>query len=619
MITWLIKNEIKSAFRSVIRHQNIAGGIIFGIVILILMLNILSLGLFIDQVFKLAAPDKDPIKLFNGILIYFFWFDLILRFLMQSIPDQITKPYLQWPIKRSTLVHYVLLKSNLSFFNFIPLLIFVPFAIKIIAPNQTSDLAINWLAAVILIMLGNCYINFFIQKQLILKPGITFGFVGLLLAFIGLDYFDFISLTTLSEAIFTYLMKNSISLAILLFLLIGLYVLNYRTLKSQLYLENMLVSKRKSSKSVQRFAIFNFLGETGQYMSLELKLLFRNKRPRATIYFIGAVILFGFFFYPMMTRLERDFYPIPSETIVDDLKIYPATQKAVTFEVHSAQIPENAHVHIAGNHPKLGDWKAYHTPLRQNIDGTWRRTFVFNTDTELKYRFSLGTWGTEALIGTEKEPTELFVKVTTDTTIAIDVPSWTVPTRPAILDFNLLYWGILLTGLFILSYGQFILCWEGNYFQTLISKNIDFKKYFMAKLILMLIGGFICFLLTVPFVYYGIYILEFNIASFFYNIGINTYFYLFMSVFSRKKLDLNAGIFSTQGKGGRQFLVFLPTIIVPILIYLLIRSYLDFNSGIIAMAGVGITGLALYRPLMQMVVRLFYQQKYKIAAGFRQS
>jgi len=92
-----------------------------------------------------------------------------------------------------------------------------------------------------------------------------------------------------------------------------------------------------------------------------------------------------------------------------------------------------------------------------------------------------------------------------------------------------------------------------------------------------------------------------------------------MSVFSRKKLDLNAGIFSTQGKGGRQFLVFLPTIIVPILIYLLIRSYLDFNSGIIALAGVGITGLALYRPLMQMVVKLFYQQKYKIAAGFRQS
>ncbi len=619
MITWLIKHEIKSAFRSVIRHQNIAGGIIFGILMLLMMLNILSLGLFIDQIFKLAAPDKDPIKLFNGILLYFFWFDLILRFFLQSIPDQITRPYLQWPAKRSTLVHYVLMKSGLSFFNFIPLLIFIPFAIKIIAPTQTSDMAINWLVAVFLIMLCNGYINFFIQKQLILKPGIAFGFVALLLAFIGLDYFDFISVTTLSENVFAYFMNHSISIIIPLVLLIDLYILNYRALKSQLYLENMLVSKRNSSRSIQRFAIFDFMGQTGQYLSLELKLLFRNKRSRATLYFTTAVILFGFVFYPMMTRIEKDFYPVPSETIVDEFKTNPESQKSVTFKVYPAQIPELAHVHIAGNHPKIGDWKAYLTPLRKNTDGTWSRTIVFDAGTEVKYRVTLGTWATEALMDDGQTPLESVFKVESDTTIAINVPGWTIPQRPAVLDFNLLYWGILLTGLFILSYGQFILCWEGNYFQTLISKNVDFRQYFLAKLLLMLLGGFVCFLLTVPFVYFHIDILKFNSAAFFYNVGVNTYFYLFMSGFSRKKIDLNAGMFSTQGKGGRQFLVFLPTIIVPILIFLLIRLYLNFNSGILVLAGMGILGLAFYSPLLQLVVKLFYQQKYKIAAGFRQS
>jgi hypothetical protein len=83
-------------------------------------------------------------------------------------------------------------------------------------------------------------------------------------------------------------------------------------------------------------------------------------------------------------------------------------------------------------------------------------------------------------------------------------------------------------------------------------------------------------------------------------------------------MDLNASIFATQGKGASHFLTIVPTIILPVVLYLPFALSGYGNTGFIFMAGLGVLGLFFHRQLLAFSLRQLKRQKYNIAAGFRQ-
>ena len=93
MIRWFIVNQWKESVRSTIWNRNLVGNIILGFVVLMIMMDLVLLGLFIDVVLKQGNPDKNPVILFNGILLYYFGFDLLLRYLAQSLPTLSVESY----------------------------------------------------------------------------------------------------------------------------------------------------------------------------------------------------------------------------------------------------------------------------------------------------------------------------------------------------------------------------------------------------------------------------------------------------------------------------------------------------------------------------------------------
>ena len=117
MIKHFINFEWKQFFRSSYWQKSIALNILMVFLALYFILVFLALGFGLYPILKKQFPTSDPLIMVNGFLFYWFLGDLVMRFFLQKLPVMNIKPLLIFPVKRSKIVHYVLGKSMISFFN----------------------------------------------------------------------------------------------------------------------------------------------------------------------------------------------------------------------------------------------------------------------------------------------------------------------------------------------------------------------------------------------------------------------------------------------------------------------------------------------------------------------
>ena len=115
---------------------------------------------------KKAIPEVDPIETINKFLIFWFLFDLLFRYFMQQLPVMNVKPLMVIPIKRSTVIHYLLGKTSISFFNILPLFIFIPFSIVLLFHGYAVLNVLGWFVSVVAITLCLNFTNFLVNKKL---------------------------------------------------------------------------------------------------------------------------------------------------------------------------------------------------------------------------------------------------------------------------------------------------------------------------------------------------------------------------------------------------------------------------------------------------------------------
>jgi hypothetical protein len=56
----------------------------------------------------------------------------------------------------------------------------------------------------------------------------------------------------------------------------------------------------------------------------------------------------------------------------------------------------------------------------------------------------------------------------------------------------------LMTGIFMLNYGQFVPAWDSNYYGMMMSQNIPMKQYLNSKAVLMSVSVLILAILSTP-------------------------------------------------------------------------------------------------------------------------
>jgi len=488
--TQFLNLEWKQHFRSAYWQKSMLLNILLIFFALWMAGSFLILGFASYPMLKKLYPDNDPFLVFNGFLFFWILGDLFMRFFFQKLPVMSVKPLLALPIKRSKVVNYVLGKSAVSFFNFLPFFAIIPFAIMLINNGYSVAAIVVWILTLIVITLIINFLNFIIES-LSAETELSFlpimAIVGLLY---GLNHFGIVSFSSLIGDGVNAISSNFALILIPIGILSVLYYLNFKGLYKKLYLDNSLKTKTSQARTTNLEWTKKF-GDIAPFMQLDLKLITRSKRAKSSLWMLGLGLLYGLFFYPN---------------------------------------PEYA-------------------------DMPWFFIFI----------------------------------------------------------------GIFVTGIFLINFGQFIPAWDSGYYKLLMSQNVKYEKYLKSKFTLMVMSVIIMFVLSIPYVYFGSKILLAHFAAAIYNIGVNSHVMLYGGSFNRKKIELNQkAAFNFQGTGAVQWIIGIPLMILPMIIFGVLNYFINFEIAIAVIIGLGLIGIGFHQKIMQFITRKYQDSKYKMIDAFGQ-
>lgn len=182
-----------------------------------------------------------------------------------------------------------------------------------------------------------------------------------------------------------------------------------------------------------------------------------------------------------------------------------------------------------------------------------------------------------------------------------------------------LFVGIFMTGIFLSNFGQFIPAWDSEYYSMMMAQNIPLRKYLESKAGLIYVSVVVMFLLSIPYVYFGWQALAINFSCALYNLGVNVPVILFFGSMNKKRIDLTkSALGNMQGTSATQFLVLIPLMVVPSLLYFVLKTFVSFEIAILTLSVLGIVGFALRKPLMDKVTAAYRKKKYAMIAGFKE-
>ena len=117
--------------------------------------------------------------------------------------------------------------------------------------------------------------------------------------------------------------------------------------------------------------------------------------------------------------------------------------------------------------------------------------------------------------------------------------------------------------------------------------------------------------------YFGYNIFLMITAGAIFNIGFNSLFLLYAGSFNRKKIDLNkSGFGNTQGTSATQFLIIIPLMLLPMLLFWVFNKFVGYNSGFIVVASVGIISLLFKKYAMNFIEKKYIKDKYVMINAF---
>lgn len=486
----LLKLEWKSFFRSVSAGKGIAVKLFLGFLALYFLVVFILLGIGLYPAIKKLFPNEEPILFVNNYLLLWFGMEFIIRFLLQNLPVVDAKPLLIQRIAKSKIIHVLLLKSLFSFYNLITPLVVIPFVImNSIKSDYSSVSLLFWLIGVLGFVVAFNYLNFWVQRKFSSNLKALIPFIGICLVLVGLEYYNIYSITHLFGSFFdAILMYPAIGILSLVFVVLA-YWITYKDIKSNFYLDSYLDSKQKTYQASD-LSWTNRFGDLAPFLRLDLKLLWRNKRAKTTVYMSFGFLAYGLLFY----------------------------------------------------------------------------------------------------------------------------------TNPRYADSSMLIFvGIFITGIFIISFGQFIPAWDSSYFPLLQTRPITMKNYLESKALIMYVSIVILTVLSTFYLYFGWHIVFMNIACAIYNAGVNIPILLLFGAYNRKHIDLsNGSMFNYQGVGAAQWLVSIPLIIVPVIIWFTVNTFGDQNMANMVLIGCGLVGLILRKVILNILVKLYLDNRFKMIEGFKQ-
>lgn len=622
MIRKLILHQWKSYTRSPERGENILGFIVMGVLFLILAFYAITVGYYLPSVLEKLIPGESPISVFNSGLFYFIAFSFLFRIFLQGFPSQAVEFYRALPVKRSTLIKVLLLKTVTNYFNIIFVLFLVPFTLQAVVPHYSLLASLSWLLAIIAIELCNSLFTFLLKKKIFSRPTLLLPVIIIVIVALVLEFLSSASTARFASQLFNSFLNVPTFSVFPLLLLAYTYLLTFRWIDKNYYSEDLRLAKKEKVKAYSRYSFLENYGEVGSYIALELKMIFRNKRPRALFYYSFIFFIYPLFIYRQYFDEIKPAYSKPHIVkIPATVSNLPKSENncKVTLAVNAIKIPNGAYVFVSGKKMEFSSTDLSSINLYKKGDGNWERTFIVEKGKVFDYNFSLGSQNSVALDSVGNPRSTSYIVPWNDTTINLSISNWKTPSNQGGSYFMLFFWSIFLISFSALMYGQYIFAWEGSYFDFVLSSKINIKKYIEAKYFIMSAASFLAFVIMLVYTYMSIDLLWLNIAALFYSLGVSSMLNLYMASFGKKRMDLNASMMSQQGRDNfKQFLQSIPTLILMGSIYF-VMTWLGLKEHMFyAYGGIGLIALLFHKQLMNLSIKNFEKHRYKMAVGFRE-
>jgi hypothetical protein len=133
--------------------------------------------------------------------------------------------------------------------------------------------------------------------------------------------------------------------------------------------------------------------------------------------------------------------------------------------------------------------------------------------------------------------------------------------------------------------------------------------------------------LSLPYLYFGLDVYLMILAGAFFNIGLGTWITLYGGMLNKQPLQLNVkakAFENTQAFSGKQFLLILPKMVLPVLFFIIPATLLgseeelNATAGLIGLGGSGILGLIFKNQILNLMVKLFAKDKHEMLKAFTQ-
>lgn len=178
--------------------------------------------------------------------------------------------------------------------------------------------------------------------------------------------------------------------------------------------------------------------------------------------------------------------------------------------------------------------------------------------------------------------------------------------------------GTFMTGSFMMNFGMYLFSWESGHFDLILTSNTSYLNYLRSKYNLMVLSSLVMYFLVLPYTYFGFSILLINTVAFIFNIGVNTFMLLYFACNNNKYMDLSGGAaFNFQGVSGQHFVLMLPLILLPLILYVPFGIMGFPFMGLMTIGTIGLLGVIFHEKLLLAVTKRFISKKYKMAEGFR--
>lgn len=295
MISLLLSHQWKAFWRSRNAGKSIAIQIFMGFLLLYLLGSALLVGFAVKSIISSVVPGQDVVTVFCSFILYYFSFDILMRFMLQELPTVAVQPYLAHNIKRKQLVNFLNWRSLFTFLNLLPLILFIPFSITGIGKAFGAGVAIGFVISIVSLCVFNHFLILYVKRKTVISIWWMVGFFVAVVLFMLGDYFKIFSLQKVSSFLFTGLLKNAWLCLVAIALATAAFINNSSYLCHNLYIEEM--TKSSKAKTSSEYTWLQRFGNIGDMIAVDIKLILRNKRPRSLLMLSIIFLAYGFIFY----------------------------------------------------------------------------------------------------------------------------------------------------------------------------------------------------------------------------------------------------------------------------------------------------------------------------------